>query len=364
MSRTGENIYRRKDGRWEGRYIKGRQSNGKLHYGYIYSKSFHEVKEKLFLYKMHYKENYLNRRKSNSQSITLEGWALGWLSLQEKRVKPNTYISYESKMKNHLLPIIGDIPLKELTTKELQQAVNELANKLSPSSLKAVFRVLRTCLNDAVNKEIIISNPLRLVIFPSENKPQLKAFTAEEQERIIQAVNDEKDLPILFALRTGLRIGEIAGLQWSDIDWNRKILYVRHNAQRIKMKNQEKQSRIVIVPPKTDLSHRVVPLSEELVEQLLELQTKSCSEFVFSSKEGPADPRTIRNHFKRIKRIAQVSDLPFHALRHTFATRCIEKDVPVTTVSSLLGHKSVKMTLDIYTDSFIRDKREAISKIG
>lgn len=364
MKRNGENIYRRKDGRWEGRYIKGRKSNGKLYYGYVYSRNYKEVKKNLFLFKLQYKENYLHDTKKINHSLTLQDWSLGWLAKQEKKVKPNTYISYESKMKNHIFPMLGDIELSNLTSSELQEVVDQLGEKLSISSLRAVFRVLRTCLNDAVKEERISSNPLDRVEFPTEDRSEVKAFTLEEQKRIIAAITDYKYLPILTAIHTGLRIGEISGLKWEDINWTERILYVRNNAQRVKVKKGDKHSKLVITSPKTALSQRVVPISDQLFEVLEISRQSSNSEFVFSSKGGPLDPRTIRNRFKKIKERAQVPDLPFHALRHTFATRCIESGVTVTTVSSLLGHKSTKMTLDIYTNSFITEKREAIAKIA
>lgn len=364
MKRKGENIYRRKDGRWEGRYIKERKSDGKIRYGYVYSRNFQEVKKKLFLYKMQYKENYLVQEKRNSRSMTLQDWSIHWLAKQEKRVKPNTSISYESKLKNHLLPSIGQYELEELTGTKLQELVNQLSRSLSISSLRAVFRVLRTCLNDAVKEDLLPTNPLDQVTYPSEGRSEVKAFSVEEQERILGAITEEKYLPILTAMYTGLRIGEIAGLTWNDIDWKEKVLYVRNNAQRVRTKKKTQHSELVIMSPKTTLSQRVIPLSESLVEKLWALHEVSNSSFVFSNKQGPLDPRTIRNRFKKVKEIAQVSDLPFHALRHTFATRCIENGVTVTTVSALLGHKSIKMTLDIYTSSFISEKREAISKIG
>lgn len=364
MKSKGENIYRRKDGRWEGRYIKERKSDGKIRYGYVYSRNFTEVKKKLFLYKMQYKENYLGEGKKPHSTMTFQVWANHWLIIQEKRVKPNTYISYESKLKNHLLPYIGQCSLNELTSADLQETVNHLRSSLSPSSLRAVFRVLRTCLNEAVKKELLTMNPLDQVNFPSEEHQKVKAFSAEEQDRIITAISNEKYLPILTAMYTGLRIGEIAGLTWEDIDWEEEVLYVRNNAQRVRMNKANSQSKLVIMSPKTALSQRVIPLNESLLKKLRQLQKVSNSRFVFSSNNAPLDPRTIRNRFKKIKKIAQVPDLPFHALRHTFATRCIENGVTITTISALLGHRSIKMTLDIYTSSFISEKREAISKIG
>lgn len=364
MKRKGENIYHRKDGRWEGRYIKERNSDGKIHYGYVYSRNFQEVKKKLFLYKMQYKENYLSDQKKRNDSLTFQEWAFSWLTKQENRVKPNTYISYESKMKNHILPLIGTIEIDQLSSSELQKAVSRLKEQMSTSSLRAVFRVLRTCLNDAVKEEILTTNPLNHVSYPAENRKEVKAFSIEEQERIIQAINTDKYLPILLAIYTGLRIGEIAGLKWEDINWKERVIYVRNNVQRVQVKKGDKRTVLRVSSLKTASSQRVVPLSDQLFEKLKNLYEHSPSIFVFSNKQGPIDPRTIRNRFKKIKETAQVSDLPFHALRHTFATRCIEKDVTVTTVSALLGHKSIKMTLDIYTSSFMSEKRAAISKIG
>lgn len=364
MKRTGENIYRRKDGRWEGRYIKGRKDNGNICYGYVYSRNFSDVKKKLFTYKMQYKEQYINRGKHIYHMDTFTTWAIGWLSRQEKKVKPNTLISYENKLKNNLIPLIGNKPLARLTSSDIQKCIDTLNARLAPSTVRANIRVLKSCLNEAIRKDLLSTNPLNHIALPSVPKKAVKAFTNDEQNRICKVVKTNKDLPILVALYTGLRIGEIAGLKWNDINWDDQVIIVRNNLQRLRKEVHQSKTELVNASLKTSLSHRVVPLGKTLSNQLQDLKEVSISEFVFTFKNNePLDPRTIRNRFTKVKQKADVSDLPFHALRHTFATRCIEKGVSVTTISALLGHQSAKMTLDTYTNSFISEKRAAIAKL-
>ncbi|MBO0439045.1 tyrosine-type recombinase/integrase [Candidatus Enterococcus ikei] len=362
MSRRGENIYKRKDGRWEGRYIKGRKLNGSIHYGYVYGKKYCEVKQKLTLIKSqlpYYKEQSIY-----SYSGTVQDWVVYWLeTLVLPTVKLSTYVSYKSKLSVHVLPYLGETKLTELKKEEVQSLCEQLEAKLSDASVHAVFRVFRTCLCAAQEKELIAKNPADTLRLPKIGKRSSKALSKGEQKRLKQIANSATNgLAVLIALETGMRIGEISGLKWSDVDWKRREVHVRRTLQRLTDNNGK--SKIVEGLPKTVSSNRVIPLSKCLYHLFSQQKNSSEDAYILSNTEKSVEPRVIRYQFKQMSKAAGLSDVTFHTLRHTFATRCLEAGVNIATISSLLGHRSIKMTLDVYTHSLLSQEREAIDQVS
>lgn len=323
-----------------------------------------EVKEQLFRMKILYREYYYQNRKQTKPSDTLTNWIFDWLRQQKKIVKPNTYINYKSKLMNHVVPKIGHIKLAILGTETLQKFMDELHENLASSSVNSVYRVLNTCLNTAVAENLLLSNPLNHVQAAKQQAKKVSAFSREEQIRLEKSVIFKQDFPIIFALYTGVRIGELVGMRWEDIDWENHVLSIERNIQPTFISAESEKIKLGETSLKTSSSQRVIPIGDKIFHSLEKWFQTSDSFYVFSNKKGdPIAQRTLRYRFYRLKRQAKVPDLPFHALRHTFATRCIENEVPITTVSSLLGHQSVKMTLDVYTSSFISEKWQAIHKL-
>lgn len=362
MSRRGENIYKRKDGRWEGRYIKGRQLNGSIHYGYVYGKKYYDVKQKLTLIKSqlpHYQEQTIY-----SYSGTVQDWAVYWLeNFVLPTVKLSTYVSYKSKLSVHILPQLGETKLTELKKEELQSLCDQLEKKLSGTSVHAVFRVFHTCLGVAQEKELIAKNPADALRLPKLGKRSSKALSVGEQKRLKQVANSTTNgLAVLIALETGMRIGEISGLRWSDIDWERREIHVQRTLQRLTDNNGK--SQIVEGVPKTVSSTRVIPLSKRLYHLLWQQKDASENAYILSNTEKSVEPRVVRYQFKQMSKAAGLSEVTFHTLRHTFATRCLEAGVNIATISALLGHRSIKMTLDVYTHSLLSQEREAIDQVS
>ncbi|ALS36953.1 integrase [Enterococcus rotai] len=362
MSRRGENIYKRKDGRWEGRYIKGRKLNGSIHYGYVYGKKYYDVKQKLTLIKSqlpYYQEQIIY-----SYSGTVQEWAAYWLeTFVLPTVKLSTYVSYKSKLSVHVFPQLGEIKLTELKKEDVQTLSDQLEEKLSDASVHAVFRVFHTCLCAAQENELIPKNPVDTVRLPKMGKRVSKALTTGEQKRLKQVANSSTNgLAVLIALETGMRIGEISGLKWSDIDWERREVHVNRTLQRLTDNNGK--SQIVEGLPKTRSSTRVIPLSKRLYHLLWKQKHSSKEAYILSNTEKSVEPRVVRYQFKQMSQEAGLSDVTFHTLRHTFATRCLEAGVNIATISALLGHRSIKMTLDVYTHSLLAQEREAIDQVS
>lgn len=178
--RKGENIYLRKDGRWEGRYSKGRKINGKIKYGYVYGKTYTEVRQKMFPLRIHY---MTIQQTHGVSSETFEEWASYWLSHVQHEVKPATFSSYYYKIYKYVLPILKDIPLNEMSAEQGRDLLKELRTKLARSTVHVIFRVLNKCLNHAKKCGKILSNPLASLQLPRVKKKRLRHFLVRSKKR-------------------------------------------------------------------------------------------------------------------------------------------------------------------------------------
>ncbi|MFY8329445.1 tyrosine-type recombinase/integrase [Vagococcus carniphilus] len=369
MARRGENIYKRKDGRWEGRYIKGRKQDGSIKFGYLYSHSYQDLRKKL------YEEKLLNADvnfnfKYHSNSISAEKWITYWLTKQKENVRYNTFKSYNSMVKNHIYPHFSSYLLNEINQENIQVWINTLNKTLKPSSVNVAISVFSICLNDAILEGYLTKNPTKGVYLLKDDIKVVKAFSKIEQEKIenqifLNECNFKKYYPFYLSLYTGMRVGELTGLKWTDINWEEGYLVIQRSIQRVK--TDDGQSQLVETKTKTANSQRVIPLSDTTLYWLIkwkEINYKD-SDYVISGRYGkPMEPRNLRYHFKILKEISDVQDLPIHSLRHSFATRCIESNASVATVSDLMGHRSIKMTLDTYTSSFFGEKQKVINLLS
>lgn len=358
--RKGENIYLRKDGRWEGRYPKGRKLNGQIKYGYIYGKSYTEVRQKLYPMKLHYQSL---QEIHGDATETFEEWSAVWLADVQNEVKPSTFSSYYYKLTKYILPILKDIPLNELAVDNGKLLLKELQKSLTRSTIQVIFRIVNKCLNHAKKSGKLLSNPLSELKLPKSKNQKVNALTLSEQKRVMQIALDEKKgygIPTLLALHSGLRIGEISALKWTDIDFETNLITVNHTYQRISTMESYRKTQLVLTDSKTEASERVVPIGPTLRKLLLEHRKCSKGIFVFSTNGQPCEPRLLTYHFHRIRLKAHLPNIHFHQLRHTFATRCLEANKDVSSVSALLGHASTQMTLDTYVDAMLEPRYQVI----
>ena len=361
--RKGENIYLRKDGRWEGRFPKGRKVNGRIKYGYVYGKSYTEVKMKLYPLRIQYQSLQQIR---GSSTETFEDWSVEWLYEVQDEVKPSTLSSYYYKLRKYILPKIKDIPLNELTLDTGKCLLKDLQKQLARSTVQVIFRILNKCLNRAKKKGKINANPFSELIIPKAKQSKIRALTLKEQRKMMSVASHEKKgygIPALLALQSGMRIGEIAALQWSDIDFDTNLISVAHTYQRIPAIKEFKKTRLIFTDSKTEASVRVIPISIELKNLLLKHRKHSKGNFVFSTKGKPCEPRLLTYHFHRIREKAKLVTIHFHQLRHTFATRCLEANKDISSVSALLGHASTQMTLDTYVDAMLEKRYQVIEEM-
>lgn len=361
--RKGENIYLRKDGRWEGRYPKGRKSNGKIKYGYIYGRSYTEVKQKIYPLKIQYQTL---QQIQGCSSETFEEWTHEWLSEMQDEVKPSTLSSYHYKLNKYIFPIIKDTSLNEISLDTGKVLLKKLQKKLAKSTIQVVFRILNKCMNHAKKMGKIVSNPFSELRIPKSKGSRVRALTLSEQRKVMEVASNEKrgyGIPALLALHSGMRIGEIAALKWSDIDFETNLIHVSHTYQRINTIEMEKKTQLIFTDSKTESSMRVIPIGRTLRRLLTKHRKHSKSEFVFSTNGHPCEPRLLTHHFHKICSKAKISDIHFHQLRHTFATRCLEAKKDISSVSALLGHASTQMTLDTYVDAMLEQRYQVIHEM-
>lgn len=362
--RRGENIYRRKDKRWEGRYPKGKKANGKTKYGSVYGKTLQEVREKLYPLKVKYQQI---QKTQGETTTTLNEWGHQWLQQVQPSVKGSTYANYEHKLVHYVLTQIGQYGLNELNEEVAEELLASLKQRaLQPSTIQSIFRITKQCIYAAIRKKLLKENPFTLVSLPKVVKKRDQALTKQEQRRLETVAHAEKKgkgLPVLLALHAGLRIGEIAALTWQDIDFDNQLIHVQATVQRITGSYFTQKTALLRTSSKTASSVRTIPMSQTIKQALLKQRKHSQGRFVFSIKGQPMEPRLITYHFHRMRQKAQLPTIHFHQLRHTFATRCLECRGDIMSVSALMGHSSTQMTLDTYAGSLLEQRIQVVARM-
>ena len=304
-----------------------------------------------------------------------------WVNYIELQVKPSTYACYTRLIKTHIEPYFQAIPAEQINqalisdfiAQKLQVGRTDGKGGLSEKTVKDIMSVI----NNAFNYAEIIYGIQKPVVFrwrySSISKP-VEIFTESEQKKLenylLKELNPQK-LGILICLYSGIRLGEICALCWNDIDTQQKIFHIRRNVQRIYTKDEraltseESSTKIIIGTPKTQASLREIPIASHLWELLWREREKfPCATCIISEKSGTFhDPRTYQLHYKKYLQECGLRYRNFHALRHTFATRCIEKNIDIKSLSEILGHSSVNITLNRYVHSSMEQKRSQIEKL-
>ncbi|MCM1059361.1 MAG: site-specific integrase [Eubacterium sp.] len=347
MARRGENIYKRKDGRWEGRYKNGVKPDGKTRYSSVYGSAYSEVKRLLAVKRSEKKTETLRC------SFTFKELADIWLESTVHSVKESTYANYFMKLEKHILPYFGTIKYERLTVKILNDFVDEkLRSGLSAKYVCDICRVVKSITKFARVK-LGYADKAELLSLPKCEKRESKTLTSVQQNLLISCLSASSfpsDLGILTAAVTGIRIGELCAMQWSDIDLEKRIITVRRTMQRIKNTEGETATKIVITPPKSKTSEREIPIPDVLYSRLKAMQQDNDC-YILTGKKIYADPRTMQYRFKAILKKLGLTQVNFHSLRHMFASRCIAVGADVKTLSEILGHSSVELTLNRYVHS-------------
>ncbi|MEG0258098.1 MAG: site-specific integrase [Christensenella sp.] len=353
MARHGENIYLRKDGRYEGRYIKGRRQDGALWFGYVYAARYAEVKRKLIVLKAT-EENAVCAAYQNG---TVGEWIEYWLA---EHVKPyvctSTYETYQSQINTHILPVFENRVLRKITTREIQDFVNDLRQRRSAGMVHNVTRLLSSVFRAAQNKGLSAINPCEGVRKPKNKAKPPRVLTCGEQAKLERMAMDTGSLEYLLCLYTGLRLGELCALKWEDIDMDGGVIYVRAGMKRLK-------SGVVQSTPKTQSSQREIPVPVFIMRMLRQNRGQADGYVFVNAKGGAADMRTIQLRLRRMAKKLGLKGVHMHTLRHTFATRCLESGIRFEALSELLGHSTPNITLTYYVHCTRESKMKSIQKL-
>lgn len=290
-----------------------------------------------------------------------------WKEDKRQYIKKSSYSVYLLLLENHLLPYFGK--KTEIIEKDVQQFVLlKINDGLSQKSIKDMIIVLKMIVKFGVKHKLLEFSEFEIK-FPNDNdKIDLEVLTKQDHKKILEYLEKHftfKNLGIYICLTTGMRIGEVCGLRWSDIDCDKGIIQVRRTVQRIYVITEnERHTEILIDTPKTKNSIRDIPMTRELL-RIMKPMRKVVNEkfYVITNEDKPTEPRTYRNYYKRLMRRLQIKDLKFHGLRHSFATRCIESKCDYKTVSVILGHSNISTTLNLYVHPNLEQKRRCVNQM-
>lgn len=362
MPRRGTNIYKRKDGRWEGR-IPYEHSSHQKKYRSVYGKTYQETRQKME------QERQLLRTLTDYEDLRIRDASEIWLTDRGSYLKVSTIATYRNIIETHIIPEAGNIRVTRFTQKEMECFAaglrsSEKGYALSLTYSRSICALLLAILSYARKKYgyhmILPENPIstekkRQIQLPGENSLH------KLEDYLSTHAAEDTCLGILIAFHTGIRLGELCALTWENIDLEESVLSIKMSMQRTSGKQAAGKTKIVLQEPKSLTSLRNIPLPPVLLPFLKQYrQPDSC--YVIRGKKKPfAEPRTVQYRFTKILKQCQIEDFHFHMLRHAFATRCIDMGFDVKSLSEILGHSNVQITMNLYVHSTMQRKKQLMN---
>ena len=365
MAKTGENIYKRKDGRWEGRFISARNPDGKAKYASVYARTYAEVKAKL-----EERKRLIVTRPVGNCRLTMKELFAWYLS--QITVKPSTRARYTFLIEQHILPLLGTLPVSALTAKYLTNFLNQKqksgrlsGGSLSAKSVRDIGVLIKGALRFAANEFQFYCDALN-VRLPAAKQPRIEPFSAWELAQIGKALlpsANHKNAGILLSANGGLRLGEVCALRVSDIDFRNGTVRIERAAQRV---HEAGKTHLIVQTPKSDSSVRTIPLPDDMMI-FLKKAVSGLPENAYlltGRSDKPMEPRNYQYYFESVLRRCGLKKRCYHTLRHSYATRCIESGIDIKSVSEMLGHADITTTLRLYVHPSLDSKKLAVQKIS
>lgn len=353
MSRRGDNIHKRKDGRWEGRYKNGYRNDGSVKYSSVYARTYKECKLKLEQSRTENPQSMLHPK-----AVRFSDVMNFWLEANTIHLKGATQAKYRSLIQSHIIPSLGGLFVSEINSIIINSFLNEKIKNgrlssgegLSPSYVKTIAIIIESAIKFACAEGWCqpLKTPINKPVVP-KNTPRI--MNKEEESKLLELLVHEQHLVAigtLIALNTGMRIGEVCALRWSDIDFNNRLIHIRHTISRVYDDTSKNKTKLIIDTPKTLSSQRDLPMTETLINALRRAYEKRNSIFVVSENEKFVSPRTFDYNFRKMLVKNGLAVVNFHVLRHTFATRCAESGMDAKALSCLLGHSTANISLNVY----------------
>lgn len=338
MRRTEENIYKHRNTKKETQTLKGRTINC-------------------------FKKNI-----QKEQSVLYTEILDDWLAEKRLKVKPSTYEKYLYEADTRLRPNLGHIPLSELTLNRIEEYLLSLQSDgkgLAPKTVSDILVIIKDTFNFMKSREIAAVCELKRLKIRIPQK-EMRVFSLEEQEKLVSFLMKDLDISkcgILLSLYTGIRLGELCALKWENVSAEKRSIKIKGTVQRLRTNNGKNKTGLFLTEPKSDTSSRESPLPTFLSELLFQFRSESENFILSESSEHLPDPRTVQYKFKRYLSECGIGDANFHALRHTFATRCVELGFEIKSLSEILGHSSVNITLNRYVHSSLKLKADNMNKL-
>lgn len=290
-----------------------------------------------------------------------------YLAYKRMAVKQTSLNNYAQILRNHLLPEFGE--RQQINEDDVQRFIcKKLAEGCSVSYVRGLVKLLSAIMKYAARRHgwRYTQWELHYKNVPHKETHAVMALSVDHERRLLEYLRahvNRKNVGIILTLHSGLRIGELCALRWQDIDMELSLIHIRHNLQRVG--SYGGRSRVVLQQPKTDTSMRTIPLSVETKIFLGFIHDDNSPEnYLLSGTTKPVEGRVMRDYFKRLLRRAGLpQDIRFHSLRHSFATRCVEAECDIKTLSVMLGHSQASITMDIYVHPTIEAQRKMLSKV-
>lgn len=353
------NVFKRADGRYEGRIPRGKKQNGKRKFQYIFARTKEEVISRINDIR---KNEECHGRCCKNMAIVFNEW---FKSIQYQ-VKESTLANYKMKADKHILPCFGEKTIDSIVQDDIYAFIADRRTKgLSDRYITDIIILMKVIFKFAV-RTYNIYNPMVGLALPKRKNAEIQLLDKAEQGKLQSYIAENQNLGTLgtaLSYSTGIRIGELCALQWKDIDLEKRILTVSKTMQRIQCKNGANKTKLIITDPKSDSSKRKIPIPECMMNFLCKFKGKA-NEYVVSGSETPVEPRTMQYRFSKILKNANLPSVHFHALRHIFASTCVKLGFDIKSLSELLGHSSVEITLNRYVHSSFEQKQEYMKKIS
>lgn len=302
----------------------------------------------------------------NEQDLLFKDITEEWLSGKRAKIKKSTYYQYVNLIQNHIEKTLGELPVNAITNQIICDFFNKLTCdselSLSTSTVKSIIYITKAVIRYAVKMNFM--EEIR-VYFESPGKSNKRdlVLTHQEEKNLTKYLLENRTLEnvgILLAMYTGIRLGELCALQWGNISLSDAYIYIEKTVSRLPDNGDTQKTRLMLESPKSFTSIRYIPLPDFLVNVLSQFAEENAPEdflLTGNAKKIP-DPRTMQNKFKTCEMMAGITIYNFHTLRHTFATRCVELGFDVKSLSEILGHASVNITLNRYVHSSLDMKRK------
>jgi integrase len=297
-----------------------------------------------------------------------------WLLSLKPQIKESTFNKYHNLLKKYINPELGKMPPGEITCGGLERMCARLlqeggtgkrglSGKTVADSLSVVRRVLSYA-STHYEVKTCDANSVRV----KQKGREIRIFSDSEQEKLcayLYSHPDKFNTGILVCLFTGLRIGEICGLHWEDISFEDRTIRIRRTIQRIQLQNDTgSKTHVIITSPKSVNSLRTIPIPDILFPIICEHKKTNCGFFLTNSSDEFVEPRLMQIHFKKVIEECGLEPANFHALRHSFATRCVELGMDVKCLSEILGHAGISITMERYVHPSMEMKRENINRLS